>query len=314
MNIYSDMRKGIIATALLVVTALTAAGQQRNAKYEAYIEKYSEIAIREQERYHIPASITMAQALLESAAGESKLAVKGKNHFGIKCGSSWYGRSMRMNDDAVGECFRVYSRVEESFEDHSEFLQKQRYSFLYDYEITDYKAWAHGLKRAGYATDPSYPQKLIRIIETYELYNLDREGGREHGRVLSRKEKEARKTNGRTDKLFGYVEMTNNGVRCVRLLEDDRMRNIAKEFGISQKMLLYYNDMYKDEPLYAGDYVYLWVKKGRADRQFEYHEVKAGESMHSIAQQYGVKMKRLYKLNGMEYGTPVSTGMILKLR
>ena len=100
----------------------------------------------------------------------------------------------------------------------------------------------------------------------------------------------------------------------VAVMEDDRLRNIAKEFGISKKMLLYFNDMYKDEPLHSGDYVYLWFKKGRADKQFDYHEVKAGESMHSIAQQYGVKMKRLYKMNGMEYGTPVKIGMILKLR
>ena len=307
------MRKSAL-TVMLLSIALVATAQQRNAKYEAYIEKYKEIAIKEQERHHIPASITMAQALLESAAGESKLAVKGKNHFGIKCGSSWYGRSMRMNDDAIGECFRVYSHVEDSYEDHSEFLKKQRYSFLYDYDITDYKAWAHGLKRAGYATDPSYPQKLIKIIETYELYNLDRLGGDNHGRTPSRSEKAKDKPTGRTDKLFGYVEISNNGVRCVRLMEDDRLRNIAKEFGISKKMLLYFNDMYKDEPLHSGDYVYLWFKKGRADKQFDYHEVKAGESMHSIAQQYGVKMKRLYKMNGMEYGTPVKIGMILKLR
>ena len=260
------MRKSAL-TVMLLSIALVATAQQRNAKYEAYIEKYKEIAIKEQERHHIPASITMAQALLESAAG-----------------------------------------------DHSEFLKKQRYSFLYDYDITDYKAWAHGLKRAGYATDPSYPQKLIKIIETYELYNLDRLGGDSHGRTPSRSEKAKDKPTGRTDKLFGYVEISNNGVRCVRLMEDDRLRNIAKEFGISKKMLLYFNDMYKDEPLHSGDYVYLWFKKGRADKQFDYHEVKAGESMHSIAQQYGVKMKRLYKMNGMEYGTPVKIGMILKLR
>ena len=132
--------------------------------------------------------------------------------------------------------------------------------------------------------------------------------------VLIKGEKAKDKPTGRTDKLFGYVEISNNGVRCVRLMEDDRLRNIAKEFGISKKMLLYFNDMYKDEPLHSGDYVYLWFKKGRADKQFDYHEVKAGESMHSIAQQYGVKMKRLYKMNGMEYGTPVKIGMILKLR
>ena len=131
---------------------------QVDANYQAYIEKYKDLAITEQERHAIPASITMAQALLESSAGVSRLATIGNNHFGIKCGKDWTGDAMHYDDDQLGECFRKYKKPIESFEDHSLFLKRQRYAFLFQYDITDYKAWANGLSRAGYATDPTYPE------------------------------------------------------------------------------------------------------------------------------------------------------------
>jgi len=141
---------------------------------QKYIEKYSAIAVRQMYRSGVPASITLAQGIIESRSGQSPLAVEGNNHFGIKC-YDWKGRTMKVDDDLKGECFRVYDNAEQSFDDHSDFLRyRQRYHFLFDLEITDYKAWANGLKKAGYATDPAYASKLIKVIEDYDLSRYDR--------------------------------------------------------------------------------------------------------------------------------------------
>ena len=278
---------------------------QVDANYQAYIEKYKDLAITEQERHAIPASITMAQALLESSAGVSRLATIGNNHFGIKCGKDWTGDVMHHDDDQLGECFRKYKKPIESFEDHSLFLKRQRYAFLFQYDITDYKAWANGLSRAGYATDPTYPEKLIKIIETYDLAKLDTKA----------KVEEPAEDAPNYEQLWGYIEIENNGVRCVRVITKDKLSNVAKAFKMSEKKLLYYNDLMANmDVLEAGDYVYLWFKKNRADSRFETHTVEAGESMHSISQLYGIKLKKLYKLNDLEYGTPAEVGKVLQLQ
>ena len=145
------------------------------SKTESYILKYSSIAVVEMNIYNIPASITLAQGILESGNGESRLAVDGKNHFGIKCHSNWNGKTIIEDDDEKGECFRKYSEVADSYRDHSLFLSERgRYSFLFAYKKSDYKKWAKGLKKAGYATNPKYPSLLIKLIEKYELYNYDK--------------------------------------------------------------------------------------------------------------------------------------------
>jgi len=144
-------------------------------KTEQYIQKYSIAAVAEMGRYGIPASITLAQGILESGNGESRLAVEGKNHFGIKCHSNWNGKTIIEDDDEKGECFRKYDNVADSYRDHSLFLtERGRYSFLFEYKRTDYKKWAKGLKKAGYATNPKYPSLLIDLIERYELYTYDK--------------------------------------------------------------------------------------------------------------------------------------------
>ena len=144
-------------------------------KTEAYIEKYSQMAVDEMNMYNIPASVTLAQGILESGNGESRLAVDGKNHFGIKCHSNWNGKTIIEDDDEKGECFRKYSKVSESYRDHSLFLtERGRYSFLFEYNKTDYKKWAKGLKKAGYATNPKYPTLLIDLIEKYDLSRFDK--------------------------------------------------------------------------------------------------------------------------------------------
>ena len=157
---------------------LTVQGQSRNKQYEDYIKKYRDIAVEEMKRYHIPASITLAQGLLESGAGYGTLARKSNNHFGIKCGSDWRGKTVKHDDDARNECFRVYKDPKDSYRDHSKFLAgKQRYAFLFDLKITDYKGWARGLKKAGYATNPRYAHQLIDIIQRYNLDKYDKKGG-----------------------------------------------------------------------------------------------------------------------------------------
>ncbi len=306
------MKKSLLSLLfILVINALSA--QSRNPKYDAYIEKYSNFAVECQNEHHIPASITLAQGILESGAGESSLAKDCNNHFGIKCGSDWYGRSTRRDDDRPNECFRCYKSVKESYDDHAKFLKRQRYAFLFDYKITDYKSWAHGLKQAGYATDPKYPQKLINIIETYKLYEFDTQGKKKTGGEIKREEKIKEDPNLAEDKLFGYVEIVNNGVRCYKLLTDDTFKNISKATGISVKRLLYYNDLPEDTYLYHGDYVYLTKKRATTKKRTPSHKVRAGESMHSISQEYGITLKALYKLNNLEYGTPAKVGMKLKL-
>lgn len=313
------MKKTIIILSILFSTTLIFA-QNRNAKYDSYIEKYAKLAVQSQTKHRIPASITLAQGLLESGAGESRLAKECNNHFGIKCGGSWYGKSMRMNDDALNECFRCYNNPKDSYEDHVEFLKKPRYSFLFDYKINDYKSWAKGLKKAGYATDPNYPTKLINIIETYKLYEYD-EGGKLLSEVNQSEDNTSKEftdkieeINGENDQLFGYQEIKNNGVRCYKLMNDDSYQHIAKVTGISLKMLLYYNDLPKECPLYKDDYVYLAPKKRNAAKKTPKYTVKAGDSMHSISQEYGIKLKSLYKINNIEYGTPAKVGQKLKLR
>lgn len=301
----------------VVVSSMTSLfSQSKSPQYEAYIKKYANLAVESQQKHKIPASITLAQGLLESAAGESRLAKQCNNHFGIKCGNSWHGRTMRQNDDALRECFRCYNNVVDSYNDHAEFLKRERYAFLFDYKITDYKSWANGLKKAGYATDPKYPQKLIKIIEDYELYKYD------SGENATTKEKKnvigelflgTNKTKDKND-LFGYTEIKINGVKCYQLANEDSFKNISKHTGISVVELLYFNDLPKSRDLYRGDIVYLQPKKNKASKGAKKYTVKAGDSMHSISQEFGIKLKALYKINKLTYGTPAEVGQTLKLR
>ena len=167
----------LTAILALLVCTVAAQAQRRNTRYVEYIEKYAPLAVQQMKEHKIPASITLAQGLLESGAGQSALARKSNNHFGIKCGSNWRGRTVRHDDDARNECFRAYSNPRDSYEDHSAFLKRgARYAFLFDLKVTDYKGWARGLKKAGYATDPSYANRLITIIEDYDLYKYDSRG------------------------------------------------------------------------------------------------------------------------------------------
>ncbi len=274
--------------------------QNRNRQYEEYINQYKEIAIDEMKRYRIPASITLAQGLLESGAGRSTLARKSNNHFGIKCGGDWTGNTVSHTDDAPNECFRAYRHPRESYEDHSKFLRnRSRYASLFTLNMTDYKGWAHGLKKAGYATDPQYAYRLINIIELYGLDKFDSKQG-----------------------IQWLAEFPNphqpyisNDLLYIIARNGDTLKKIGKEFDISERKLRKYNDLYKGYMLQEGDIIYLEKKHRRASKDNIVYVVRQGDSMYSISQRYGIRLKNLYKLNKMkpEDAAPAA-GFILRMR
>ena len=275
-------------------------GQSRNKQYEDYIKKYRDIAVEEMKRYHIPASITLAQGLLESGAGYGTLARKSNNHFGIKCGSDWRGKTVKHDDDARNECFRVYKDPKDSYRDHSKFLAgKQRYAFLFDLKITDYKGWARGLKKAGYATNPRYAHQLIDIIERYDLDKYDKKGG-----LKWMKEN--------PNPHEPYIA---NGLLYIIARQGDTWKNLSKEFDISIRKLRKYNDLYKGYELQEGDILYLEKNNRKAPKGMYVHVLRNGESMYSISQKYGIRLKRLYKMNKMDFGDAApKVGTILRIR
>ena len=292
--------KRLITLLLCAICLLSVQAQTRNKQYEEYIHKYRDLAVEEMKKYHIPASITLAQGLLESGAGQSVLARKSNNHFGIKCGGDWKGKSVSHDDDARGECFRAYKHPKQSYEDHSKFLVgRSRYASLFKLKITDYKGWAHGLKKAGYATDPRYAQRLIDIIELYELHKYDKKGGLKWMK----------------ENPNPHQPYMANGLLYIVVRSGDTWKAISKEFDISQSKLRKYNDLYKGYALQAGDILYLEKKNRRADKEHIVHVLCAGESMFSISQKYGIRLKYLYKLNKMEPDSPApKPGTILRLR
>lgn len=281
---------------------------QRNQTYLNYIEQYKDCAIQQMFRYRIPASITLAQGLLESAAGQSKLCKKGNNHFGIKVTTEWKGPYMLQDDDYKNEKFRVYKSAYESYEDHSLFLaNRSRYAFLFNLKPIDYVGWAHGLKKAGYATNPRYGHLLVDLIKNYDLARFDYAvpGQRRHD-----------KTEQITAQTFSHKVYFNNDNYYVIAKYGDTFQSIGKEMGVSYRKLRRYNEVDKHYVLQAGDIVYMEKKERKADKIYKgrYHTVGVGESMYSIAQKYGVRLKTLYKINDLEKDFQPQVGFQLRIR
>lgn len=286
-------------------------GQKRVKLYEDYIEKYSDLAVEHMNKYKIPSSITLAQGLLESGAGMSDLSKRSNNHFGIKCHRNWQGGKVYAADDTPNDCFRKYSRVEDSYVDHSEFLAYgSRYKVLFDLSLTDYKGWARGLQQTGYATDRAYANKLIKLIEDYELYRFDDKKYRRRNVQSSVAQQESAETG----TAWKHQPFVTYGLVYVIAVEGDTFASISNEFGFKEKDLLSYNEVPEDFPLTGGDIVYFQKKKSKADKPNYEHVVKIGESVHSISQLYGIRVKSIYRLNKKDYEYVPVEGDVLKLR
>lgn len=299
----------LFAIALLVNFSLSA--QLRwNSSYQAYIDQYKDLAIAEMLKYNIPASITLAQGLLESGAGQSELARESNNHFGIKC-HDWRGGRSFYDDDEKNECFRSYRDVYESYEDHSKFLARQpRYRSLFKLKKTDYKGWARGLKRCGYATNPAYAKQLINIIELYKLHRYD--NAKKYDKfMVERSSVKDVDTNLNLHPIHIY-----NKNYYLKARPGDTFRSIGKEVGISYKKIAKYNERDKDDKLEPGEIIYLKKKQKKAEKTYKKrpHRVKAGESMYSIAQYYGIRLSSLYKMNDLSPDYSIQVGDLLRVR
>lgn len=295
---------------MTVMIAFAQGGQ--NAQWR-YIENYKDMAIDQMRRYRIPASITLGQGLLESGAGKSRLATEAHNHFGIKVGMNWTGPYIVMADDRPNDRFRKYRSDDESYEDHSRFLVNgQRYRSLFNLKITDYKGWAHGLKKAGYATNPRYAEMLIGVIERFNLQQFDSyTSGRYHARTRTSAQAQAESDFFRYHIVYrvnkNYMIIANSG---------DTWESVARETGVSVRKLLKYNERPKGSTLRTGDIVYLEKKSKKADKVYKGvpHVVQPGESLYDIAQRYGIRLKYLYTLNALPADYTPQVGDLIWLR
>jgi len=296
---------------------------QNKISTEEYIDTYKGIAMEKMVEYKIPASITLAQGILESGSGNSKLAQKANNHFGIKCHAGWTGKTIRVDDDEKNECFRSYRKAEESFHDHSLFLtQRSRYADLFKLTITDYKGWAKGLSKAGYATNPRYPELLIRIIERYDLAKYDKQAL--SGKLIKTEpqkpaivvtemppEKSDYKVIDKSES--GRFIHENNRIKLIFAKEGDAISGLAKEFNMYSWQFVKYNDLPKKAKLEAGQIIYLHKKK-RKSKEFHYHKLRQGETLWDVSQLYGIRLKRVYKMNKLDEGAKPAVGAAIKLR
>lgn len=298
---------------LMLCASIAAQAQMKwNQQYQTYIDQYKDLAIEQMLRYRIPASITLAQGLFESAAGRSDLVRQGNNHFGIKCHTSWMGPKQYHDDDARGECFRVYSDAKESYEDHSQFLARQsRYASLFNLSTSDYKGWARGLKQCGYATNPQYANKLIQIIELYKLHEYDK--AKRYDKFMAEHSGTDQPINAQG--LLHPIHLFNDNY-YLYAREGDTFKGIGKEVGISWKKLAKYNERDKNDILHKGDIIYLKKKRKKAPKQYKKrpHIVQAGESMYGISQKYGIRLKNLYKMNGLDPDFKIYPGARLRVR
>jgi len=309
------MKKKITGMGIFLCVFLYSCFAQ-DGEREAYIELYKHIAIEEMNRSGIPASIKLAQGILESASGASTLAVKANNHFGVKCGSRWAGATYYHFDDdydrngnLIKSCFRKYQSPEESYKAHTEFLMSgARYEFLFSYPKTDYKNWARGLKKAGYATNPQYANLLIRIIEQSDLAKFDRmteevivyepENPKNPDKVQSVKRRKS----------------VNNQVKIIIAAAGDTYAELSETLDIPRKKLLKYNDAKSGQAIQQGDYIYMQPKRKKYRYKKDFHIIKNDDTMYQLSQKYGIRLECLYKRNRMKSNTEPAEGQRIYLR
>jgi LysM repeat protein len=297
-----------------------------------YIVRYKDLAISEMLRTGIPASITLAQGMIESDFGRSRLAREGNNHFGIKCHNNWKGSTITHHDDKRNECFRKYGKPEESYYDHSDFLTStSRYSSLFELGETDYKGWAKGLKKAGYATNPDYANMLIRKIEENELWRLDLESKNSVKSVsgpdtINKIPTSSAAGNSTSDTVKKQVSDSivvparvsrireNNRIQYIIVSENDTRTSLEKDFNLLKWELPKYNELESDFIIVPGQILYLQPKRDKAEAGKDVHTAVRGDSMYSISQKYGIKLKKLYEMNRINEGDEPKEGDRVWLR
>ena len=300
----------------IIISFQLFAGERHTPK--EYLDKYKKDAIEEMNISGVPASITLAQGMLESGYGNSPLAKKANNHFGIKCHNDWTGQSFKVDDDKKDECFRKYRSVKDSFRDHSKFLKgKKRYAFLFDLKITDYKGWAKGLSKAGYATNKRYAKLLIELIERYDLnkYVTDEEIVKNKHKKVKGKDSpiEAKGSGGfKFKNSDSKIELSDNWVKYIIVKEDYTFYKISKETGVSIKRLYKYNECDKSVVLHLGDRVYLQPKRKKSKTKT--YVFREGDDLYRISQKFGVKLKSIYKRNDFDSYSKLVPGNIILLR
>lgn len=323
----------IITSCRATRTAVQPSGPGTGATASDYIQRYKGLAMSEMKRSGVPASITLAQGMLESDYGRSSLARMANNHFGIKCHNDWKGQTMRQHDDRRNECFRKYQKAEDSFYDHSDFLRStSRYSFLFDLDPKNYKAWAHGLRKAGYATNPDYANLLIRKIEENKLYTYDDShtgsvsGPRQETRTRQIPEKTSTASSRNNDAsqegtvTFGAVMarvpgiQENNKLQYIIVREGDTREKIEKEFQMLKWELPRYNELKPDFVPITGQILYLQPKRDKAEAGKEFHVAAEGETMYKISQIYGIQLGYLLEMNRMQEGSEPVPGQKIWLR
>lgn len=302
----------LLFTAISYLNIGNAAISEDRISRSQYINSWKDEAISQMTKYGIPASITLAQGILESGDGNSKLAQQGNNHFGIKC-HDWEGKTIHKDDDKKNECFRKYKSAQQSFEDHSLFLSKRgRYSFLFELTPTDYKGWAKGLKKAGYATNPKYPDLLIALIKRHNLDQYDNvmlastEADKQSNSAFTF----TRLSKPKSTKHSIYIH--DNNIKYIKIQSGDTFYKISKEFGLHLNQIYKYNDFSDKNFIKTGDTIYLQPKRKKS--KIETHIVKSGETLLEISQDYGIKLKALCKKNQLEPGTKLEKGQKLSLR
>ncbi len=343
------MKKILFAFALFALSKFNA---QRWTNDHQYVQRFAVYAVEEMEKYKIPASITLAQGILETGGGQSRLAQLGNNHFGIKCKEDWSGKTMKHTDDAPNECFRVYDNPKESYEDHSKFLAYRKfYVNLFKLDIKDYKSWAHGLKKAGYATNPRYAYILIDKIEKLRLYEFDNTNSEEVFYTVLKlypelnndknfmaqldrrkvpeepvetkplydsvsytaKEKSVEKPLTKAEALNSIIIKShpNEGKKFIILPVDADLASVSKKFGISERRLMKWNEI--DNPQLKKNDILFLESKSSAGNVATYKS-QTGESMHDISQKFGIKLKKLYSKNRMDYGQQPKKGQLVYLQ
>ena len=326
--------------------------QQTWKTEDQYIQKFAHFAVEEMEKYKIPASITLAQGLLETGGGQSILAQQGNNHFGIKCKENWTGKTMKYTDDAPNECFRVYDDPKQSYEDHSVFLvNRPFYRGLFDLDPKDYKAWAHGLKKAGYATNPKYAYILISKIEKYRLFEFDnvkkeqvtekllalypdlsndkaflaknlplpKEKIEDVPKVVVDAPEPVKLTKKEVLLSILMKAHPNEALRYIVIpMEPDyddasevNLQDISKKYGVSTSKLMKWNEL-SSQTLKEGQILFL--EKKNSSGSVETYRAEKGDNMYSIAQKFAIRLDKLYDKNRMEYGDKVKEGQLIYLK